>query len=231
MENTKSKNNSARYKNIRDWLQLAFIIFATLWGVYEFVLKDIIRPAQKPTALELVAKLEWLGTKSEHTFIRVNIEAKNPTDKRIYVPAYWFVVRGYKLSHALPGSTPDKQTLYKPQYNEMINTYSAVSTTEIVAQKRIASEADTWWEPQDITHDESIFSIPEHQFDYLELSVFYLHTKDNAELENPNWEVYEDGSWWASFTFKESSGITDKVEWQRKTGSGYNWYITTLMLR
>jgi len=231
METGEVKNNNARSKNIRDWLQLAFIMFATLWGAYEFVLKDIIRPAQKPTSLEVVAKLDWLDHKSEQTFVRVNIEAKNPTDKRIYVPAYWFVVRGFKLMHGLPGGVPDTRTLYNQQTNELVTTYSQVQYTEILARKRIAFEADTWWEPEDITHDESIFSIPENQFDYLELSVFYLHTKDNSELENPDWEIYDDGSWWAFFKFKDNSGITDEAEWQRETGSGYNWYVTTLMLR
>ena len=231
MEGSEVKNKSAGSKNIRDWLQLALIAFATLWGVYEFVLKDIIRPAQKPTSLELVATLERFGRKDQNLLIRASIEAKNPTDKRIYVPAYWFVVRGYVLSKSAPANIIDKQKLYQPQYDELINTYSFVTTNEIVAQKRITYEADSWWEPQDITHNESVFTIPAGKFDFLELSVYYIHTKDNSELENPNWEIYNDGLWWAFFNFKNSSGITDEVEWQRETGSGYNWYVTTLQLR
>lgn len=49
---------SSRFTRIREWVQFGILVFATAWGVYTFILKDIIRPAQRPTALELTTTLE-----------------------------------------------------------------------------------------------------------------------------------------------------------------------------
>jgi len=46
---TKDEGRSSRMFS-REWIQLYIFTFATLLGVYQFILKDIIRPAQEPTA-------------------------------------------------------------------------------------------------------------------------------------------------------------------------------------
>ncbi len=232
MVKSTAKDKGVYSKEIREWIKIGLIIFATAWGSYEFIVKDIIRPAQKPTALDLVATLEKVGKKNKNILVRARITARNPTDRRIYVPAYWFTVKGYRLSD----STTTTNILYKsifekPRGTEFVSSYSPIISTEIIAQQRIIYEGNAWWEPEDKTNDEVIFAVPKGKFDFLELRIHYLHTRDESALDIPTWITLEDGSWNAQFKLKQSSGeVSELIKWQISTGSGYNWYITTLPL-
>jgi hypothetical protein len=232
MSKRTSKDKSSHFNNMREWIQLIVIVFAAAWGSYEFIVKDIIRPAQKPTALDLTANLEIVGKKNEKILVRARITARNPTDRRIYVPAYWFTVRGYRfLDSAKPMNTNHKSILEKLRGSELVRTYAPVESGEVVAQQRIIYEADAWWEPEDKTNDEAIFVVPKEKFDFLELHIQYLHTRDDSVLDVPVWFAAEDGAWQAQFQLKKGgSEASELIKWQKSTGSGYSWYITTLSL-
>lgn len=226
------KNKDSSSGRLREWLQLFIIAFAALWGAYEFTVKDIIRPAQKPTALDIDASLEKVGQKESNILVRARVMAKNPTDRRIYVPAFWFIVRGYNLSDHPAGTTTDYQaTLARLEGTELVCKYAPMAAAEVVAQKRIVYAGDAWWEPEDKTNNEEIFAVPEGKYDFLEMKVYYLHTRDNSVLDAPVWSAAADGAWGAQFKLKESSGDpAEVVNWEIATGSGYNWHITTLPL-
>ncbi len=232
MVKSTAKNKGTRPTEVREWIKIVLIAFAAAWGSYEFIVKDIIRPAQRPTALDLVANLEKVGKKNKNILVRVRIVAKNPTDRRIYVPAYWFTVRGYRLSDSTTSTnTHDKSILEELRGTELVSTYSPIISAEIVAQQRITYEGTAWWEPEDKTNDEAIFAVPEGKFDFLELRIQYLHTRDNSVLDIPTWITLEDGSWNAQFKLKKGgSEVMELIKWQISTGSGYNWHITTLPL-
>lgn len=232
MTKATAKDKVSRFSTTREWIQLFVIVFAAIWGSYEFIVKDIIQPAQKPTALDLVATLEKVGKKNQNILVRARITARNPTDRRIYVPAYWFTVRGYRLSDStLPINTNHKSILEKLRGDELVSTYAPIESGEIVAQKRITYGGTSWWEPEDKTNDEAIFAVPEGKFDFLELRIYYLHTRDNSVLDSPVWYASWDGAWNAKFKLKEG-GIEESefIKWSISTGSGYNWHITTLPL-
>jgi hypothetical protein len=90
IDTTKS---DSRWKDRRDWVQLVVVVFVALSGAYQFVFKDVIKPSREPTALELGIGLENVGKKGGMLLVRARIAAVNPTNRRIYVPAFWFNVR------------------------------------------------------------------------------------------------------------------------------------------
>jgi hypothetical protein len=58
-----------------------------------------------------------------------------------------------------------------------------------------------------------------------------LHTRDDSVLENPVWFAAEDGAWYAQFKLKKGGSKDSELrKWQKSTGSGYSWHITTLSL-
>lgn len=230
MENTKEK--TARSKIFREWLQITVIVAATALGAYEFVLKDVIRPANRPTALGITASLEIVGQKDDNLQIRVKVEAKNPTDRRIYVPAFWYVVHGVHLYKTNPSYKADHRKLIESNADyTMLTTYSPVVEAEVVAQQRICYEGTAWWEPEDMTHNEALFVIPSGEYDYLEMRVTYFQSRDVSDLEIPEWIALEDGSWDVRIHLKGKADNAEAMEeWQMNSASGYNWFITTLPL-
>lgn len=207
--------------------QLIILIFATFWGVYEFIYKDIIKPSNRPSALKLSAEITEQGTKASMRMVRIQLTTTNPTDRRIYIPAYWFEVKGIILNKSAEKTV---QTDKQASTEEMQTLYSAIEKQDMVAQKMIVSEGLTWWEPKDLTHDEFMFTIPENTYDYLQLHVKYLSTRETDGMNTPRWQQLPDSSWNAQFVVDGIHSDLELLEWQRKTSSGYNWHTKVLPL-
>lgn len=109
MENTKIKKDG--WKDFRDWLQVFIILFATLIGAYEFIYKDLYKPSVRPTSLNVDAKIELAGEKNGTTMVKATINAENPSDRRIYVPAFWLTVRGFSFEDKDDGLARQNQEL------------------------------------------------------------------------------------------------------------------------
>jgi len=232
MEKNIIKDKTSRVTSTRELVQLFVILFGALWGCCTFYFKDIYLPAHKPTSLDLLAILEKVGKNKGTILIRARITAQNKTDREIYIPAYWFTVRGYQLYNSSePVNLNHKDILGKIEGDELISTYAPIKYSEVIAQKRIVY-SNAWWDPGDKTHNEVIFAIPDGKFDFLELSVYYLFTRDDSVLEAPIWGASEDGSWSAQFTLKKGGNEKSKLnKWMISTRAGLNWYVTTLPLR
>ena len=213
----------------REWIQVYVLIAATLLGAYEFVLKELIRPAQEPTALELEASLEKVGDNAQFTLVRLQTSAHNPTDRRIYVPAYWYTVVGFSLSDSTQVVNHQAEALQRIRADEFVNTYGAIAKAEVLAQRRIIYTNEAWWEPQDRTHDEDIVAVPKGAFDYVVVYVNYLHTRFPDAIAPPEWETFADGSWNAKLKLQPHVKLSTE-QWQRETGSGYGWYNAALVL-
>lgn len=195
---------SSRFTRIREWVQFGILVFATAWGVYTFILKDIIRPAQRPTALELTTTLEEVGRSASSRMIRIRIVCSNPSDRRIYIPALWYTVWGHKLAeqdqegflHAVESAEP----------RTIAGRYARIVRTDVVASGRVWVDSDTWYDPHDRTTDEAIFSVPVKLFDFLESRVDYWFLTDIGMIGKPRWELQRDGSWVPILTVKSQEG-------------------------
>jgi hypothetical protein len=219
-------------------IQTAAIVVAAIVATYQFYLKDILRPRQEPTALELTASLSNVGEEKENLLIKAAIETNNPTERRVYVPAFWFTVRGISLSPSDPG--PE---LFRREVTEVrdlfLSRYWTAADTQVVAQRRIVYDGYAWWEPDDKTRDEQVFVVPKGKFDYLELRVSYLMTRAGQALDTPDWWTDEDGSWGANLRFRlKQDSVSEALDygnkrhesWAFKTGAGQSWYAAALPL-
>jgi hypothetical protein len=221
-------------------IQLSAIVVAAIVATYQFYLKDILRPRQEPTALDLAADLSKVGEEKGNLLIKAAVGTRNPTERRIYVPAFWFTVRGVSR---VPSPADPGPELFHGEVTEirdlLLRRYWTAADTQIVAQRRIVYDGSAWWEPDDKTHDEAVFIVPNGRFDYLELNVAYLYTRAGQVLDVPDWSTNEDGSWWANIRFRPKRDSASEVldysnkrheKWAFKTGAGQNWYTATLSL-
>lgn len=102
MEEGNATKRKTDWKNFREWLQVFIIIAATLIGAYEFVYKDVYKPSIRPSSLNVQANMELVGTKESMSLIRCKIITENPTDRRIYIPAFWLTVRACTIDEEIP---------------------------------------------------------------------------------------------------------------------------------
>ncbi len=132
MENTSSKK--VDWKNFRDWLQVIVIIAATLIGAYEFVYKDVYKPSIRPTSLNVKANIELVGKKDGMCLVRCKVVTENPTDRRIYIPAFWLTVRAYAIDEELPNLIKMNRELEetnKKLKKMLLSIYPRISEAEL----------------------------------------------------------------------------------------------------
>lgn len=180
--------------------------------------------------MQIDAALDKVAETDQMSIVRGRIVAENPTDRRVYIVAFWYTVIGYRTSHDPVKSIQNhSDVLHKLRGDEPVTSYGAVVAQEVVAQRRIVWTNTSWWEPKDRTHDEFVFLVPKGRFDYLEMRVRYLHTRFVEDVGPTSWTSGNDGVWEADFTLKPSV-TSGSLVWQERTGSGYNWYTTVLVL-
>lgn len=190
---------------LREWGQFAILLFATAWGVYTFVLKDIVAPAQRPTALEVAPSLEDIGGSEPDRLIRIRVACRNSTDRRIYVTALWYTVRGHRI--AKRGSAPFLDEVRSAPPQTVTARDTRVIGTDVVASGRIfAGDHTVWWDPHDKTTYEYVFGVAAKHYDFLELTVRYQFTKDTTGVGPPRWTLLDDGTWHPSATVISAEG-------------------------
>lgn len=232
MEKEQNSSEKKSDKALREWLQIAVITAATLIGAYEFVYKDIYKPSMRPTSLTVEADMVAISQTGGRILVEATIRTNNPTDRRVYVPAFWVTARGVRLTKSNENFREDHSSLLGPELGgAIISTYYPVEAVDVVAQKRITWEDQSWWEPKDQTKDELIFSVPSGIYDYLVMNVTHFHTRYIDDINPPEWTALEDGSWDVTFSLKGKESDPQRlIEWQKSTASGYNWNVTTLPL-
>ncbi|HET9868338.1 MAG TPA: hypothetical protein VFQ06_13655 [Nitrospira sp.] len=215
------ERSTSRALRIREWIQFGILIFATAWGVYTFIFRDVLRPAQRPSALELTTTLQEIGQAAGYRLIQVRIVSANPTDRRIYIPALWYTVWGRTIGKRDPVGFLG--AVDSAPRGTVTARHAEITGNEVVASGRIYIENATWYDPRDKTTEEDVFAVPVRLYDFLVLKVEYFATRDTVGSGPPQWELQPDGSW--SPTLPNIS-----EHWERKSGAQYNWSVATLSL-
>ncbi len=219
---------------IRDWTQFAILLFATGFGIYRFVYKDIFIPSKRSATLTLDSTLEEVGRAKERVLIKVSIHAANRTDKTVYVPALWYTVLGKRFA-SQQGLLPEYRSQIERSPNlEVIARYSSESLTDVVAVGTILSQLTDFYHPADETTNEDIIGVPVDLYDAIELQVRVFVTKDTRGLVSPTWEVSESGELNPQLTLMNRLYAPDNDlehrKWAARTGAGFNWSFSTLSL-
>ncbi|HEX5057239.1 MAG TPA: hypothetical protein VFX02_12185 [Gammaproteobacteria bacterium] len=218
-------------KQFKETLQMAVIVFTVAWTSYEFFFKEFIKPAHEPTALELDVRLEYAGEKDGLIMVRGVINASNPSNRRIYVPAEWLTVKGRRIAAPTQRGNRDNVIPDSPAEPGVYRNYAPVASSEIVAEQRMLDGIDNnWWDPKDRTNDEISFAIPKGEFDFLDIVVAYLYTKNVDGLADPEWTLTHDGSQWAHFKFANPDTEKNQAKWLNKNDAGFSWSSASLSL-
>lgn len=229
---TKSKAGVSR--GFREWAQFIMLLFATGWGVYTFVYKETILPSRRPATLTVTATLEELGRNAENVLIRLRVHAVNRTDRKVYVPALWYTVRGLKMGKL--SASPEEYRSYvesTPQA-EVHARYSAVYAAESVAVGTILRQITDYYEPTDETTNEILFEVPLANYDALEAKAQFFVTRQIDGLSNYQWSVATNGELDPQLTLLgrpyDPEYNPQHHAWALSSGAGFNWSSSTLSL-
>jgi hypothetical protein len=226
-----SEARGVRVTAVKDWAQFAMLVFATAWGVYTFVFKETILPARRPATLTVTAKLEELGRHDSRILMRLRIHAVNRTDRKVYVPALWYSVRGLQLA-----SQEDEIDAYRARIESRPNAevqarYSAVAGADVVAVGAILSEVTSFYEPTDETTNEVLFEVPADYYDALETRAEFFVTKEIDGLSLAEWNVGPDGALAPKILLagRQYDPTYDQQHfaWATRVGAGFNWATAT----
>lgn len=194
MGEDKASNGKVSWK---DWV-IALVGLATLLSTtYQFYFREVVREDRKPTALAIDARLERAGERDGIAFVRVRVQASNPTDRRIYVPALWYSMFAFGVDVEPCGVRVDWTKMHSDTDRIALTRYNPGRTVEIVAQRRLFGDR-AWWEPKDITNFEDIVAVPLQRFDFLKLFTTYVHGRKVDSLHEDHmvaWTTRPDGEW------------------------------------
>ena len=226
----------------RAWIQLALVVFASVLGVYQFWYKERYVPSQRPASLAISGELEVLGQKGAMSLVRARVRAENKRDVRIYAPALWYTVTGFRVaakdtsSRVAPADAPREPA-------ERFALHSGMDAGRVVATWREPSW-EVWYEPGDATTNEELFSVPSGAYDALVLTVGVYVMREIDGVAPPHWSVLEDGSLYPLQMIKKANYESDSTatepfapdsiprhrKLELSDGMGQNWSITTLSL-
>lgn len=231
----------SRAVRVRGWIQFGVLVFATVWGAYTFILKDIVRPARRPTALDLTVGLEEVGRTPTHRLIRLRVARLNPTDRRLYMLDEWYTVWGHKVVRRDSASFRSEVEV-APRLT--VTARHSTVRTEVVASGRIvtgdATDGFHWYDPHDKSTYEAVFAVPGQQYDFLTVRAEYYYASDTVNAGPSRWELADDASWFPIPTIRSRGGDSLEafdpdhnprhVEWARANAAAHNSSLATLSL-
>lgn len=220
MDNAPRKSTADTF---REWVQFGLILLASIWGVYTFVYKEIVVPANRPASLEISATLVELGRTKDLALVRARIHAINKRDVRIYSPAIWFTAAGIELNSKNP-AIKDKEAPEDDGINILTTSYSQQKRS-VVAKWRF-SDWHAWYDPDDETTNDVLFYTPVDQFTAIELKLEVVVAKSIDAVESVDWYDQPTGF---SPIIKMKSGY-NLNDLDTKYGGAHNWFIVDLSL-
>jgi hypothetical protein len=186
--------NQITFQKIREGVQFFLLIFASGFGIYQFIYKDIIVPAMRPPAVTLTTRLEELGRADGMVFVRMHLVVANRGDAKVWVPALWWNVLGVRFrgeDRTVSQFLSDMPQLLKDR-EKSLSRFSNPQPAEVVASGYEPSY-ELWYQPKDETVHEQLFLVPEGRFDLLQISVNADISKSIDEYAPTRWEMDQDG--------------------------------------
>jgi hypothetical protein len=221
-------------RTLREWTQFAILLFATGWGVYTFVYKETILPSRRPATLAVSTSLEEVGRTEKKALIRLRVHAVNRTDRKIYVPALWYTIQGYRLTEQTGAADEFRaQIEYAPQA-EIHGRYSTVADADVVAVGTILNRVTDYYEPTDETSNEVLFEVPLDRYHALRVHAQFFLTRQTDGLSLNGWQVSESGELNPQLMLTNrpyDPGFNAQHHaWALSSGAGFNWCSATLPL-
>ncbi|HET7461243.1 MAG TPA: hypothetical protein VFJ82_08335 [Longimicrobium sp.] len=230
---------------VRDVVQALALLIAAMWGGYTFIYREIIIPARRPAALVVTPTLEAIGRRGDTILAKATFHMVNHSPSKVYAPAIWYSVRGLKLQGVAPDDTTylrhNREQAGKPYPTARFSEFTAA---DVIGTGKVASEVETWWEPEAEQRLEFLLYIPADRYDAAQLGVTSLVAKNVGDVKEIRWRTTDDGELEPRLVFRPDSkyagagpapaALSDTtpryVRWLRANQGGVNFVTATVSL-
>lgn len=178
-----------RVRRMPEWVQAILVGASTLIGAGTFWYTDIHRPAVSPATLTIAPSLETIGRQGNDLLVRASLKIDNRSHYRVYVPAFWYTVRGQCFhARALPA---DSYEAAVGAWNEggIHSRFNQEETGELLVVGRPSPRKDTYFEPGSERRYEELFLVPRDRYAALRMQVNYMVAKDISEVDTTRWRM------------------------------------------
>jgi hypothetical protein len=200
-------------QKFKDGLQISLLLFGTLFGIYQFIYKDIIVPSKRPPAVTLTATLDEMGRADGMILVRAHLVVANRGEAKVWVPALWWQVVGVSFNGEDRGAdqyAKDVRPLLE-RGEESVARYSSIKRVDFAASGRVP-DYELWYQPKDETVHEQLFLVPEKDFDVLQMYAYADITKSIAEFAPTRWDIDATGQLNPTLLVKQSGWSKDYPE-------------------
>lgn len=178
-----TKDDRPLSQQINTWIQTAGIVFAALWGFYEFVYKEIIVPKAAPVNVSVDLALEAAGTNSVASGLRaitIRIVARNPSTRSVDLLPSFFVVYGLEFENG--NESFEQQLITNPLVDVgQFHVRHTVMTKDVIVATGNPF-GDTALRPGEIIARSVVLHVPERDYDVLDAAVVFPTARGGSNL-------------------------------------------------
>lgn len=186
--------------------QIFVLLSAFLWGCYTFVYKEIWVPKSAPVNITMGLELKQAGEASHSTKapapsllpVEVEVSAKNPSSRPVYLLPNFWVAYGIKIVPAAKDANPFQQgfVITAQTGTESVQRHASEAPWVVVAYGRLLQ--DEVLKPSETAARRMIFYVPQHEYDLVRVMTS-LPTVDKAGVLD------------IEYTLDEKNGVQTKA--------------------
>ena len=177
-----------RQVNVKaEWAQALLLGMGTMIAAVTFWFKDIYEPAVTPATLNITPALEMIGRRGDDLLVRASLDVENRGTYRVFVPAFWYTVRGYCYRPRAISPDSYEVALRGWRGGGMHSRFNEPATGDLLVAGRPSPRKDSHFNPGSERHYEELFLVPAGQYAALRMEVHYMMAKDVSEVDSIHW--------------------------------------------
>jgi hypothetical protein len=232
-----------------EWVQALLIGLGTALGAGTFWYKEIHEPALSSATLTITPVLETIGQQGGELLVRASLQVENRSSYRVYVPAFFYSVRGVCLTPRAISVDSYETAVRDWATGDAESRFNQPPLSELVLAGRPSPRKDTHFDPSSQRRYEVLFLVPLRRYDALRMEVNYMVTKDVSEVEGTRWVMTDSHDFrdqvylirpqprpagqsflQAPPTRTEAYDRFRHADWLRRARAGWGWSHATLSL-
>lgn len=172
-----------------EWLQAILLGVGTVFAAGTFWYKDVHEPAVSPATLTITPQLEAIGRRGDELLVRASLRVENRSAYRVYVPAFWYTVRGF--CYRPRTISPDSYEASLAAWHEggVQSRFNEAPHGDLLVAGRPSPRKDSYYDPGSERRYEELFLVPAEGYGALRMEVQYMLAKDVAEIDTTRWTV------------------------------------------
>jgi hypothetical protein len=170
-----------------EWLQAVLLGLGTMVAAGTFWFKDIYEPAVTPATLNISPALETIGRRGDELLVRASLNVENRGSYRVYVPSFWYTVRGFCYRPRAMSPDSYEVALREWRGGGVQSRYNEPASGEMLVAGRPSPRKDSYFDPGAQRHYEELFLVPTNQYAALRMEVQYMVAKDVSEVDSTHW--------------------------------------------